>query len=111
MEELGPKSNVIILPQTISKGKKEILEKDITVDEAKNMAIDKILEMKDTSESVFAMVIDKKTGVPTVIMGGYTDPTYVMAFVELVKDELKQIFRTSTEFFSPDDDSDEFSGV
>lgn len=107
MEPQEPRSNVIILPTVISKGFKDILEKDLTADEAKNMAIDKLLTMKDTTESVFAMCMDKTTGTPTIIMGGFTDPSFVMMFMELIKDELKELFRSSTmHFSSPDEHTD-----
>lgn len=112
MENEGPKSNVVIFPQMVSLGKRELLEpegSDITVEEAKQKAIDKINEMGDTSESIFAMCLDKETGVPTIIMGGFTDPSYVNMFIDLVKDELKELFRNSHMHYHPDDGDD--SGV
>lgn len=108
MVEDVPRNNVVTFPTVISNGKKEILETDITPEEAKQMAVDKVVELGHTSNSVFALCIDKETGTPTIIMGGFTDPSWVNMFLDLVKDELKEMFRASNMQFRPDDTDGDF---
>lgn len=104
MEKEDPlRNNVITFPTVISNGKRDVQE-DISPLEAKQMAIDKIVEIGHTSQSVFALCIDREGGTPTLIMGGYSDPSFVNMFLDLVKDELKAMFRASDTIFVSDDE-------
>ena len=97
-------NNVVVFPTMISNGQNVVLSKDLelSVADAKKMALDKILELGNTSNSVLALCIDKRTGTPTLVLGGLVDPSYVNIFLDLVKDELKEMFRASNTLFVPD---------
>jgi hypothetical protein len=92
VEEAG--HNVVFLPTMIKNGNKitKPAEEDLTADDYKKIALDKIQKMGETASSVFTLLIDKETGNPTIVMGGSTDITFLNMFLDCLKDELKATF-------------------
>lgn len=90
-------SNVVILPTRISRGIRNV-EKASPEQDPKKFALDKIQEMGNSSSAVFALVVDETTGNPSVLMGGRCDPLWLNMFLDVLKDELKQVFLADIEF-------------
>lgn len=102
IEEHIHKNNVVVFPTIVTKGKKTVDNADYTPDEAKQVALDNINTFGKDSSSVYALCIDKDTGTPTMIMGGFTDPTLLNMFLDIIKDEVRQSFLSDTLQFATD---------